>query len=107
MLFLVYSPLSSSSIEHSLGMADYSSCDFLNNDWVTLRTQARGQDDGRSQLVVRNLETGAGQILTKGPFHHELVDYHDGQFLVKETPVGENPTDQSRLFIIEPQRVRM
>jgi hypothetical protein len=61
----------------------------------------------RQQIGIYNIGTHEGQLLTRGPFHHGLCDYRDGRFLVTETPADYRQRFISRLYVIEPLRVRV
>lgn len=85
---------------------------WLDNEWVVYYTDRLTNSSAQQQIGIVNIHSLRGQLLTKGPFHHTLCDSRSGRFLVAEEPAQEGDeqahrTYTSRLYIIEPLRVRM
>ena len=86
---------------------------WLDDEWVVYsqHAPADGGASGVMQLGIINVRTERGQLLTAGRYHHILRDYRDGRFLVTEHALGKDgegySAHKSRLYIIEPLRVRM
>jgi len=73
---------------------------------VSVGPNAAPDDDGwrpryPRQLGFLDIHTGRVQWLTKGPFVHEILEEHDGIFLVREIPVGED-ISRGDLYLIRP-----
>jgi hypothetical protein len=84
---------------------------WLDDEWVAYATWMRKETGYTRQIGIVNTRTLQGQRLTGGPYVHTLCDYKDGCFLISETPTtptgGNHAEYTSRLYVIEPLRVRM
>ncbi len=94
-----------------VGGAGVGSEQWLDSRWVAYSTPTGDGYPAERQLGIVNIHTGRSQLLTEGDYHHTLVDYRDGRFLITETPTredgGQHAEYTSKLYIIEPLRVRM
>jgi hypothetical protein len=84
--------------------------EWLDDNWLVYGTRGRERYGWERQFAVVRVSDGAGQALTKGAFHHRICDYRNGTFLVVEHPLADEEAYAyytSRLYAIQPQRVRL
>lgn len=81
---------------------------WLDSEWLAYWPEPLGGPwPCERQIGIFSIHTGGGQVLTSGPYYHTLRDYRNGRFLITEEPVEERATYASRLYVIEPLRVRL